>query len=113
MGYIIVLSMICAGAAGNIFDSLIYGQIFTASTPYYLPGATPSTLVSWGEGYAPMMMGKVVDMFYFPLFHGTFPDWFPLWGGESFIFFSPVFNFADSCISVGVFAIFTCFPQGF
>ena len=103
MGYIIVLSMICAGAAGNIFDSLIYGQIFTASTPYYLPGATPSTLVSWGEGYAPMMMGKVVDMFYFPLFHGTFPDWFPLWGGESFIFFSPVFNFADSCISVGVF----------
>ena len=87
MGYIIVLSMICAGAAGNIFDSLIYGQIFTASTPYYLPGATPSTLVSWGEGYAPMMMGKVVDMFYFPLFHGTFPDWFPLWGGESFILF--------------------------
>ena len=113
MGYIIVLSMICAGAAGNIFDSLIYGQIFTASTPYYLPGATPSTLVSWGEGYAPMMMGKVVDMFYFPLFHGTFPDWFPLWGGESFIFFSPVFNFADSCISVGVFAILLAFRKDF
>ncbi|MBW4775825.1 lipoprotein signal peptidase [Prevotella histicola] len=113
MGYIIVLSMICAGAAGNIFDSLIYGQIFTASTPYYLPGATPSTLVSWGEGYAPMMMGKVVDMFYFPLFHGTFPDWCPLWGGESFIFFSPVFNFADSCISVGVFAILLAFRKDF
>lgn len=79
MAYIVVLSMITAGAAGNIFDSLFYGQLFTASTPYYIEGATPATLVSWGEGYAPVLMGKVVDMFYFPLFHGTFPDWFPLW----------------------------------
>lgn len=79
-GYIVVLAMITAGAAGNIFDSIFYGQIFTASTPYYIEGATPATLVSWGEGYAPVLMGKVVDMFYFPLFRGTFPDWFPLWG---------------------------------
>ena len=63
MAYIIVLSMITAGAAGNIFDSLFYGQLFTASTPYYIEGATPATLVSWGEGYAPVLMGKVVDMF--------------------------------------------------
>jgi len=59
MAYIVVLSMITAGAAGNIFDSLFYGQLFTASTPYYIEGATPATLVSWGEGYAPVLMGKV------------------------------------------------------
>lgn len=112
-GYIIVLSMICAGAAGNILDSLFYGEILTASMPYYLPGATPSTLVAWGEGYAPMLMGKVVDMFYFPLFKGNFPEWFPLWSGEPFIFFSPVFNFADSCISVGVFIILIAFRKDF
>ncbi|GAB6981747.1 lipoprotein signal peptidase [Prevotella dentasini JCM 15908] len=105
MGFIVVLSMICAGAAGNIFDSLVYGQIFTASQPYYM-GAGPAHLVSWGEGYAPVLMGRVVDMFYFPLVRGTFPDWFPIWSGEPFVFFSPVFNFADSCISVGVFALF-------
>ena len=90
-----------------------YGQIFTASTPYYVEGATPATLVSWGQGYAPVLMGKVVDMFYFPLFHGTFPDWFPVWGGESFTFFSPIFNFADSCISVGVFIIILAFRKDF
>lgn len=112
-GYIVVLAMIIAGAAGNIFDSIFYGQIFTASTPYYIEGATPATLVSWGEGYAPVLMGKVVDMFYFPLFRGTFPDWFPLWGGESFVFFSPVFNFADSCISIGVITIILAFRKDF
>ena len=98
LGFIIILTMICAGAAGNIFDSLFYGQFFTESVPY----GEPSHLVAWGEGYAPMLMGRVVDMFYFPLFHGTFPSWFPLVGGEPFVFFSAVFNFADACISVGV-----------
>lgn len=98
LGYIVVLCMICAGAAGNIFDSLFYGKIFSASEPF----GPPAHLVEWGSGYADMLMGKVVDMFYFPLIRGTFPDWFPLWGGEDFIFFSPVFNFADSCITVGV-----------
>ena len=104
LGFILILTMICAGAAGNIFDSLFYGQIFTESLPY----GEPAQLVAWGEGYAPMLMGRVVDMFYFPLFHGTFPTWMPFWGGEPFIFFSPVFNFADACISVGV-ALFLIF----
>ena len=64
-----------------------------------------SYFVPFGQGYAPFLMGKVVDMFYFPLIESTFPDWFPIWGGEDFIFFSPVFNFADACVSVGVVAV--------
>lgn len=112
MGYIIVLSMIYAGAAGNIFDSLFYGEIFTASHPYYtdLP---PAQLVPWGEGYASILMGNVVDMFSFPLFHGTFPNWFPVWGGEDFTFFSAIFNFADACISVGVVVLFLFYRNDF
>ena len=99
VGYMVCVAMVLAGAAGNIFDSLFYGQIFSASTPYTL-----SELVPFGEGYAPVLMGKVVDMFYFPLIVTTWPDWMPVVGGEEFIFFSPVFNFADSCVSVGVVA---------
>lgn len=112
MGYIVVLSMIYAGAAGNIFDSLFYGEIFTASHPYYtdLP---PAQLVPWGEGYASILMGNVVDMFSFPLFHGTFPNWFPVWGGEEFTFFSAIFNFADACISVGVVVLFLFYRNDF
>ncbi len=96
-GYIACLSMVLAGAAGNIFDCLFYGQIFTASTDY-----TVSALTGFGDGYAPLFLGKVVDMFYFPLIEATWPQWMPLVGGEHFIFFSPVFNFADAAISVGV-----------
>ena len=112
MGYIVVLSMIYAGAAGNIFDSLFYGEIFTASHPYYtdLP---PAQLVPWGEGYASILMGNVVDMFSFPLFHGTFPNWLPVWGGEDFTFFSAIFNFADACISVGVVVLFLFYRNDF
>ena len=112
MGYIVVLSMIYAGAAGNIFDSLFYGEIFTASHPYYtdLP---PAQLVPWGEGYASILMGNVVDVFSFPLFHGTFPNWFPVWGGEDFTFFSAIFNFADACISVGVVVLFLFYRNDF
>lgn len=104
-GFVVVMSMICAGAAGNIFDSLFYGEIFTESQPYYM-GAPPAELVSWGNGYASILMGRVVDMFYFPIFSGIFPSWFPVWGGERFTFFSPVFNFADSCITVGLALLF-------
>ena len=96
-GYIILLSMVLAGAAGNLIDCMFYGLIFNASSPYYL-----SYFVPFGTGYAPILMGKVVDMFYFPLIESDWPQWVPFVGGDHFIFFSPVFNFADSCISVSV-----------
>lgn len=96
-GYIVCLSMILAGAAGNLIDCMFYGLIFNASSEFYV-----SYFVPFGTGYAPFLMGKVVDMFYFPLIVTTWPSWVPLWGGEEFIFFSPVFNFADASISVGV-----------
>ncbi len=96
-GYIVCLSMVMAGAAGNIFDSMFYGLIFNASSEFYL-----SYFVPFGTGYAPFLMGKVVDMFYFPLIVTTWPDWVPYVGGNPYVFFSPIFNFADSSISVGV-----------
>lgn len=95
--YIALLAMIVAGAAGNIIDCMFYGLIFNASSPFYV-----SYFVPFGTGYADFLMGKVVDMFYFPLIVTTWPQWVPYFGGEEFIFFSPVFNFADACISVGV-----------
>lgn len=98
--WIILLSLILAGAAGNLVDCMFYGLVFTESSPYFT--AFP---VDFGTGYAPFLQGKVVDMFYFPIIVTTYPDWFPLWGGQPFIFFSPVFNFADACISVGVVAM--------
>ena len=97
LSYLLCLAMITAGAAGNIFDCVFYGQIFTASSPYYI-----SEWTNWGSGYASLLQGKVVDMFYFPLIVTTWPEWVPFKGGEQFVFFSPVFNFADACISVGV-----------
>ena len=96
-GYLICLSMVMAGAAGNIFDSMFYGLIFTASSEFYT-----SYFVPFGTGYAPFLMGKVVDMFYFPLIVTTWPDWVPMFGGQPYVFFSPVFNFADASISVSV-----------
>ena len=96
-GYIVCLAMIMAGAAGNIFDSMFYGLIFNASTDFYT-----SYFVPFGTGYAPFLMGKVVDLFYFPLIVTTWPDWVPYVGGNPYVFFSPIFNFADSSISVGV-----------
>lgn len=97
MRYLILLSMVFAGAAGNILDSMFYGLIFDASTPFEV-----AQLVPFGTGYTSFLMGKVVDMFYFPLIVTTWPQWVPFVGGEEFVFFSPVFNFADACISVGV-----------
>ena len=95
--YVVFLSMILAGAAGNMVDSMFYGLIFDASTPFGI-----SSFVPFSTGYADFLTGKVVDMFYFPLIVTTYPDWFPIKGGDEFIFFSPVFNFADASISVGV-----------
>lgn len=99
-GYIVCLSMVLAGAAGNLLDCMFYGLCFDASTPQHV-----SQYVGLGNGYAPFLMGKVVDMFYFPLIVTTYPEWFPFWGGQEFIFFSPVFNFADASISTGVVAL--------
>ena len=100
VGYIVCLSLIVAGAFGNIIDSLIYGQIFTESTPFSV-----SQTVDFGNGYAPILMGKVVDMLYFPIIDTSWPAWMPLVGGQHFIFFSPVFNFADASISCGIIAL--------
>lgn len=100
-GVLVGVSLILVGAIGNVVDSLFYGLIFSPSTYSQV-----ATLFPAGGGYAPFMMGKVVDMFYFPIINGTFPEWVPFKGGEDFIFFSPVFNFADSCITVGVFYLF-------
>lgn len=105
-GYIALISMICAGAFGNIVDSLLYGQIFTESTPWSV-----ATLTEFGHGYAAPLMGKVVDMFYFPIIDTMLPEWVPFWGGEHFIFFSPIFNFADASISVGVILILIFFRK--
>jgi signal peptidase II len=96
-GYLVCLSMIFAGAVGNLIDSMFYGLIFNASSEFYT-----SYFVPFGSGYAPFLMGKVVDMFYFPLIVTTWPDWVPVVGGNPYVFFSPVFNFADASISVGV-----------
>ena len=98
--YVVLLSMLLAGAAGNIIDCMFYGEIFTASSPSYV-----SYLVPFGHGYSGFLTGKVVDMFYFPLIVTTWPEWMPFVGGEEFIFFSPVFNFADACVSVAVVAL--------
>lgn len=97
-GFVICLSLVIAGAAGNLLDCIFYGLMYSASG--YTPDAVAS-VVPFGEGYAPMLYGKVVDMFYFPLW--TWPDWLPWIGGH--IFFSPIFNFADSCITCGMIAI--------
>lgn len=99
-GYVVCLAMVLAGAAGNLIDCMCYGLCFDASTMYHV-----SEYVGFGNGYASFLTGKVVDMFYFPLIVTHYPDWFPFWRGDEFIFFSPVFNFADASISVGVVAL--------
>ncbi len=83
-GLILNVALIFAGALGNIIDSVFYGVIY---------------------GYETLFHGRVVDMLYFPILKGTFPTWFPVWGGEPFEFFRPVFNLADAAISVGVITI--------
>lgn len=97
MLWLVCLTLVFAGAVGNLVDCIFYGLIFNASSPYYV-----SYFVPFGHGYAPFLMGKVVDMFYFPIIVTTWPEWVPFFGGDEFVFFSPVFNFADSCVSVGV-----------
>ena len=99
-GYIVCISLILAGAIGNIIDCVFYGVIFSESTH-----GTIATFVPVGEGYSEWLYGKVVDMFYFPIIDTNWPEWMPFVGGEHFIFFSPIFNFADAAISCGIIAL--------
>jgi signal peptidase II len=96
-GFIFSVSLILAGAIGNILDSAFYGILFSESDEFNKAVFMPAE-----GGYAGFLHGRVVDMFYFPIINGTFPDWFPFWGGEPFQFFRHIFNFADASISVGV-----------
>lgn len=95
-GFIVCVSLIIAGAAGNIIDSVFYGRIFTDSI-----GRVAEIFPKEG-GYAPFFYGKVVDMLYFPLFSFNWPEWVPFVGGKHYLFFQPIFNIADSAITVGV-----------
>ena len=99
-GLIISISLILAGAIGNIIDSSFYGLLFSESSYF-----TPAQFLPEGGGYAGFLHGNVVDMLYFPLFEGSFPSWLPFWGGDHFLFFRPIFNIADSAITIGVFLI--------
>jgi len=101
-GFIICAALIFAGALGNLIDSLFYGLIFeeSAQGSYIVAKAFPA------HGYAGFLHGKVVDMLYFPIISNVyFPTWFPIWGGEEFEFFRPIFNLADAAISSGVITI--------
>lgn len=100
-GFIAAVSFIFAGALGNIIDSVFYGLIFSESSVSQVASFMPEA-----GGYAPVFYGKVVDMFYFPIIQTTLPNWLPFWGGNEFVFFSPIFNLADSSITIGVFIIF-------
>ncbi len=97
VGYLVCVALVTAGAMGNIFDCVFYGEIFNNPYP---PGV--ATFVHWGDGYASLFHGMVVDMLYFPLFSFTWPQWIPWVGGTVFSFFDPVFNLADASISVGM-----------
>jgi signal peptidase II len=109
-GFIMCVALILAGAIGNIIDSAFYGLMFDKGMMWsemegrWIPYAGVAELSS--DGYAPFLMGHVVDMLYFPVINGQYPDWFPFVGGEHFTFFRPVFNIADSSITIGVAIIF-------
>lgn len=107
MGFIACIALIFAGAIGNIIDSAFYGLIFNESY-----GQIAQFLPDEG-GYSSFLHGKVVDMLYFPLFSGRYPQWLPVWGGNDFLFFRPVFNIADSAITIGIFSILIFYRQLF
>jgi len=98
-GFILCLSFIFAGALGNIIDSVFYGVIFSSSA------GQVAAFLPEGGGYSTFLHGKVVDMLYFPLIKTVWPAWMPVWGGQEFIFFRPIFNVADSSICVSVFVM--------
>jgi signal peptidase II len=108
-GFIICISMILAGAIGNIIDCVFFGLLFDTGATF---NAELGTYVSYSGvsqfstgGYAPLLHGCVVDMFSFPIIQGAYPDWFPFRAGNSFVFFRPIFNIADTAVTIGVFSI--------
>lgn len=108
-GFIVCAALIYAGALGNLIDSAFYGLIFDKGM---LPDGTTGDYRGYDglavfskNGYASFLHGNVVDMLYFPVIKGTFPQWFPFWGGQDFEFFRPIFNLADAAISIGVITI--------
>jgi len=100
VGLVVCIALILSGALGNIVDSVFYGVIFSESTPTRV-----ATLFPNGGGYSNWLHGRVVDMFYLPIWEGYLPQWLPFWGGDYFVFFQPIFNVADAAISVGIIAI--------
>jgi len=99
MGFVACVALIFAGAIGNIIDSAFYGMIFNDSYGQVAQLFPPE------GGYSSFLHGRVVDMLYFPILEGHYPSWFPLWGGQEFLFFRPVFNIADSSITIGILTI--------
>ncbi len=106
-GASIALGLMVGGAVGNIIDSSFYGIIFNESYN------NVASFIPESGGYSSFLHGKVVDMFYFPLINSHIPNWLPIWGGEHFIFFRPVFNIADAGISVGIFMILLFYRKEF
>ena len=106
-GLIVCFSLILAGAAGNLIDSAFYGLIFSEGQ------GQVATLFPAAGGYSSFLLGKVVDMFYFPMIVGHYPSWIPILGGQELVFFRHIFNVADSAVTSGVFAIFIFYKQYF
>ena len=97
IGFIVCASLVLAGGVGNVIDNVFYGLIFEASTPTHV-----ASFVPWGQGYASLFHGSVVDMLYFPIIQSTYPQWVPFFGGQDFLFFRYIFNVADSAVFSGV-----------
>jgi signal peptidase II len=106
-GFLVSIALIFSGAIGNIIDSLFYGMIFNHSY------GQVADFLPEGGGYETFLHGRVVDMFYFPIIQTTLPEWLPFWGGKEFVFFRPVFNIADSSITVGIFSILLFYRKQF
>jgi signal peptidase II len=108
-GFMVCISLIYAGAAGNLIDSMFYGMIFDKGYHFepsfgdYISYAGVATIGN--GGYSSFLHGSVVDMLYFPMIHSRYPSWFPVVGGDTFEFFAPIFNIADAAISTGVIAL--------
>ena len=107
-GYVVCVSLITAGALGNVLDCIFYGVIFDNPMPPFT-----ATLFPEGGGYGTLFLGRVVDMLYFPLVEWNWPEWLPWIGGDHFIFFQPIFNVADAALSVGVILLILFYSKNF